>query len=284
MPSGSPTSLNPRSAACCAETLADSAAVSPQPDITVAAIVVRDGRFLVVEERIGGRDVLNQPAGHLERGETLLQAVVRETLEETAWTLAPLSLLGAYLWQPPRASRPTMRFAFVGEVAGHDPSRDPGPPGPGRPLDVPRATRGADRAPAQPAGAALRRRLPRRPLRTARNRRRARSRHGGIGQRASSFPDPAPGGRPRQTAGGGALESASRWATLPQRPPRPHRRRHLRRRRLRRGRAAPAARGLGRARPLHEQLGRGRRLLHGGAGLPGRAPQLRGAAASRCTA
>ena len=69
---GSPTSRNPPSAAYCAETLANSAAVSPQPDITVAAIVVRDGRFLVVEERIGGRDVLNQPAGHLERGETLL--------------------------------------------------------------------------------------------------------------------------------------------------------------------------------------------------------------------
>jgi 8-oxo-dGTP pyrophosphatase MutT (NUDIX family) len=97
--------------------------VSPPPDITVAAIVVRDGRFLVVEERIGGRDVFNQPAGHLERGESLLQAVVRETLEETAWTLAPRALLGAYLWQPPRASRPTLRFAFVGEVTGHDPAR-----------------------------------------------------------------------------------------------------------------------------------------------------------------
>jgi 8-oxo-dGTP pyrophosphatase MutT (NUDIX family) len=123
MPYGSPTSRNPRFAACCAETLAHSTAVSPQPDITVAAIVERDDRFLVVEERIAGRDVFNQPAGHLERGETLLQAVVRETLEETAWTLAPLALLGAYLWQPPRASRPTLRFAFVGEVLDHDPSR-----------------------------------------------------------------------------------------------------------------------------------------------------------------
>jgi 8-oxo-dGTP pyrophosphatase MutT (NUDIX family) len=97
--------------------------VSRQPDITVAAVVMRDGRFLVVEERIGGREVLNQPAGHLERGETLLQAVIRETLEETAWTLAPAALLGAYLWQPPRAAHPTLRFAFVGEVTGHDPDR-----------------------------------------------------------------------------------------------------------------------------------------------------------------
>ncbi len=97
--------------------------MSPQPDITVAAVVVREGRFLIVEERIGGRVVFNQPAGHVERGETLLQAVVRETLEETAWTLEPVSLLGAYLWQPARASRPTMRFAFIGEVTDHDATR-----------------------------------------------------------------------------------------------------------------------------------------------------------------
>jgi 8-oxo-dGTP pyrophosphatase MutT (NUDIX family) len=97
--------------------------VSPSPDITVAAVVAAGGRFLVVEERIGGREVFNQPAGHVERGETLLQAVVRETLEETAWTLRPTALLGAYLWQPPAASRPTLRFAFVGEVTGHDPCR-----------------------------------------------------------------------------------------------------------------------------------------------------------------
>ena len=93
------------------------------PDITVAAVVARDGRFLVVEERIGGRDVFNQPAGHVERGETLLQAVIRETLEESAWTLRPTALLGAYLWQAPKARRPTLRFAFVGEVDGHDPRR-----------------------------------------------------------------------------------------------------------------------------------------------------------------
>ena len=97
--------------------------MSPQPDITVAAIVARDGRFLVVEERVAGRDVFNQPAGHVERGETLLQAVVRETLEETAWTLRPTALLGVYHWQAPGARRPTLRFAFVGEVAGHDPLR-----------------------------------------------------------------------------------------------------------------------------------------------------------------
>ncbi|MCP5472011.1 MAG: NUDIX hydrolase [Sinobacteraceae bacterium] len=97
--------------------------MSPPPDITVAAIVVRDQRFLIVEERIAGRNVFNQPAGHVEPGETLLQAVVRETLEETAWTLRPLALLGVYRWQPPTARRPTLRFAFVGETTAHDPLR-----------------------------------------------------------------------------------------------------------------------------------------------------------------
>ena len=49
------------------------------PDLTVAAIVERDGRFLLVEERINGARVLNQPAGHVEDGEALLAAVCRET-------------------------------------------------------------------------------------------------------------------------------------------------------------------------------------------------------------
>ncbi|HQR24655.1 MAG TPA: NUDIX domain-containing protein, partial [Steroidobacteraceae bacterium] len=60
-----------------------------KPDVTVAAVAERDGRFLVVEERAGGRVVINQPAGHLEDGESFLEAVVRETLEETAWTFVP---------------------------------------------------------------------------------------------------------------------------------------------------------------------------------------------------
>ncbi|MFM2287453.1 MAG: hypothetical protein RL684_596, partial [Pseudomonadota bacterium] len=63
-----------------------------KPDITVAAIVERDGRFLCVEERINGRLVLNQPAGHVEPGEDFIAAVMRETLEETAWQLEPESL------------------------------------------------------------------------------------------------------------------------------------------------------------------------------------------------
>jgi 8-oxo-dGTP pyrophosphatase MutT (NUDIX family) len=89
------------------------------PDITVAAVTETDGRFLVVEERINRRLVFNQPAGHVERGETLLAAVVREVREETAWGFNPQALVGVYLWRNPSSGRSTMRFAFTGTVADH---------------------------------------------------------------------------------------------------------------------------------------------------------------------
>jgi 8-oxo-dGTP pyrophosphatase MutT (NUDIX family) len=92
-----------------------------RPDLTVAAVVERDGRFLVVEERIGGALVLNQPAGHVEDGETLPEAVVRETREETAWAFTPQWLLGVYLWRNPRNGRSTVRVAFSGEAHDHQP-------------------------------------------------------------------------------------------------------------------------------------------------------------------
>ena len=82
------------------------------PDVTVAAVVVHDERFLVVEERIGGRLVLNQPAGHLEDGETLLEAAIREAREETAWRFTPRALVGTYLWRNPSNGRSFLRFAF----------------------------------------------------------------------------------------------------------------------------------------------------------------------------
>lgn len=94
--------------------------------VTVAAVVHAAGRFLVVEERIGHRLLLNQPAGHVEAGETLLAAVARETLEETAWHFEPLWLIGAYRWRHPARQRAFLRFAFAGRVSGHEP---------GRPLD-----------------------------------------------------------------------------------------------------------------------------------------------------
>jgi 8-oxo-dGTP pyrophosphatase MutT (NUDIX family) len=94
--------------------------MSRAPDITVAAIAETAGRFLIVEERINRRLVFNQPAGHVERGETLLAAVVREVREETAWHFDPQGLLGIYLWHNPTGRRATLRFAFTGAVRNHD--------------------------------------------------------------------------------------------------------------------------------------------------------------------
>jgi 8-oxo-dGTP pyrophosphatase MutT (NUDIX family) len=94
-----------------------------KPDVTVAAVAQRDGKFLFVEERSGGRVVLNQPAGHLEDGETFLEAVVRETLEETAWRFEPQAVVGVYVWRPPHAARTFLRVAFSGELRDHDPAR-----------------------------------------------------------------------------------------------------------------------------------------------------------------
>ena len=97
--------------------------MSWQPELTVAAIVMRDDRFLIVEERIRGQRVFNQPAGPVEAGETLIQAVVRETAEETAWEFTPTHLVGVYLWQRPRSARTTIRFAFTGTVGHHAPGQ-----------------------------------------------------------------------------------------------------------------------------------------------------------------
>ena len=90
------------------------------PDITVAAIAETDGRFLLVEERINRRLVFNQPAGHVEQGETLLAAVVREVREESAWRFHPQALLGAYLWRRPGTGHLFLRFAFTGLVSDRD--------------------------------------------------------------------------------------------------------------------------------------------------------------------
>jgi 8-oxo-dGTP pyrophosphatase MutT (NUDIX family) len=90
-----------------------------KPDITVAGVTEKDGQFLVVEERINHRLVFNQPAGHVELGETLLEAVIREVREETAWLFEPVQMLGAYLWRNPSNGRSTLRFAFTGTVSDH---------------------------------------------------------------------------------------------------------------------------------------------------------------------
>ena len=100
-----------------------------RPNVTVAAVIERDGRYLLVEERAAdGRLVLNNPAGHLDRGETLLQAVVREVLEETACVFTPTHLQGIHLAPSATDDDVTyLRFAFAGSV---------GEPLPGRVLDT----------------------------------------------------------------------------------------------------------------------------------------------------
>ena len=95
-------------------------------EVTVAAVAQQQNKFLVIEEQSSGKLVLNQPAGHLEPGETLLEAVARETLEEAGREFEPSALLGIYLWRNPINAVTLMRFAFLGTV---------GPRLVGRPLD-----------------------------------------------------------------------------------------------------------------------------------------------------
>lgn len=87
-----------------------------RPSVTVAAVAERNGRFLIVEEDIRGRLMLNQPAGHLEAAEDLIQAVVREAREETGHAFVPEALLGVYLWARPEDGLTYLRIAFRGEV------------------------------------------------------------------------------------------------------------------------------------------------------------------------
>ena len=93
-----------------------------QPDVTVATLVVRDGRLLCVEERANGQLVINQPAGHLEPDESLVEAAVRETREETGWNVRVTHLVGAYQWKA-ETGRHYLRFAFAAEPLAHDPAR-----------------------------------------------------------------------------------------------------------------------------------------------------------------
>lgn len=94
-----------------------------KPDVTVAAIAERDGQFLLVEERASGRIVLNQPAGHLEERESLIEAVARETLEETGWHFVATHVVGVYVWRPDHGQRTFLRVAFCGSLEAHDPTR-----------------------------------------------------------------------------------------------------------------------------------------------------------------
>lgn len=93
------------------------------PRVTVAAIIEQQGRFLMVEESENKKAVISQPAGHLEKGESLLQAVVREVQEETAWQFVPQALTGIYRWEHATAGVTYLRFCFCGQVKNHDPQQ-----------------------------------------------------------------------------------------------------------------------------------------------------------------
>ncbi|MBA4742204.1 MAG: NUDIX hydrolase [Azoarcus sp.] len=87
-----------------------------KPNVTVAAVVERDGRFLVVEEETSEGLRINQPAGHLEAGESLVEAVRRETFEETTHRFEPDALVGIYQWRRPQDDVTYLRFTFSGVV------------------------------------------------------------------------------------------------------------------------------------------------------------------------
>ena len=94
-----------------------------RPSVTVAAVIERGGRFLFVEERIDGRLVLNQPAGHLDPGESLVAACRREVLEETAHAFEPRALVGVYRWHYAAKDVTFLRFCFTGDAGEADAQR-----------------------------------------------------------------------------------------------------------------------------------------------------------------
>ena len=101
--------------------------MSARPSVTVAAVIERGGQFLLVEEEDEGRIVYNQPAGHLELDESLVEGCRREVLEESAWHFRPSELVGIYRWSKPvlgsEAGVTYVRFAFCGELGEHEPER-----------------------------------------------------------------------------------------------------------------------------------------------------------------
>jgi len=94
-----------------------------KPHVTVAAVIEQAGKFLLVEENTADGVLFNQPAGHLDAGESLIAAVIRETLEETAYHFVPESLIGIYQWHQPVHDRTYLRFAFAGQITGHEAER-----------------------------------------------------------------------------------------------------------------------------------------------------------------
>ena len=94
-----------------------------KPNVTVAALIERNGKFLLVEEMINHEIIYNQPAGHLEEGESLVDATVREVLEETACHFTPEALLGFYRWRNPHSGVTYLRVCLTGRSSEPEPGR-----------------------------------------------------------------------------------------------------------------------------------------------------------------
>lgn len=94
-----------------------------KPHVTVSAIVSVNDKFLLIREISDGQSVINQPSGHLEENETLVDAIIRETLEESAWHFNPSHLIGIYRWKSLHNNQTYIRFAFTGEVSDFEKTR-----------------------------------------------------------------------------------------------------------------------------------------------------------------
>ncbi len=94
-----------------------------KPHATVAAIIERDGKFLMVQEQSNGLIVYNQPAGHLDPDESLIDAVIRETQEESAWRFHPQAITGIYRWKHPELNKTFLRVAFHGSCDQYQPDQ-----------------------------------------------------------------------------------------------------------------------------------------------------------------
>ena len=90
------------------------------PHVTVATVIERDGKYLLIEEMSDNKLVYNQPAGHLEPNETLEQAAIRETLEETGWTIELSGVVGVTLYQSPHNLTTYLRTTFYGKALSHN--------------------------------------------------------------------------------------------------------------------------------------------------------------------
>ncbi|HSC68400.1 MAG TPA: NUDIX hydrolase [Cellvibrio sp.] len=93
------------------------------PHVTVATIIERENRFLMVYEEADGKKVYNQPAGHLDPNETLKEAAIRETLEETGWTVEISGVVGINLYTAPSNGITYLRTTFIATPISHDPTR-----------------------------------------------------------------------------------------------------------------------------------------------------------------